>query len=98
MRGGAKDVSPEIASAMRALLESAPQAQDDPNRPVYHFLAPSQWMNDISIVGACGEAGTPIYEAENEDIKRWIYRGIMWDKSVGRPNCIPLGDRFWAGR
>jgi beta-fructofuranosidase len=46
------------------------------------------------IIGACGEAGTPIYEARNKELTGWEYKGIMWDKSVECPNFIPLGDRW----
>ena len=237
-------LEPGITSAMRALVEAAPQAQSDPNRPVYHFLPPARWMNDINgplyhkgeyhvfyqhnpfgdkpyddtirervqwarmhwgharsrdmvswehmpialapsgergeascwsgcaavngkgrpmlfytavfetelpykipfeqwaavgdeelmgwkrssanpilalkthggpdfntdwrdpfifnangrtfmIIGACGEAGTPIYEAHNDELTEWAYRGVMWDRSVECPNFVALGDT-WA--
>ncbi len=46
------------------------------------------------IVGACGPAGTPIYEVEDGGLERWTYRGIMWDRSVECPNFVPLGDKW----
>ena len=33
--------------AMAAVAEAAPRAAADPARPVYHFLPPAQWMNDV---------------------------------------------------
>ena len=33
--------------AMAAVAEAAPRAASDPARPVYHFLPPAQWMNDV---------------------------------------------------
>ena len=33
--------------AMAAVTEAAPRAAADPARPVYHFLPPAQWMNDV---------------------------------------------------
>ena len=32
---------------MAAVSEAAPRAAADPARPVYHFLPPAQWMNDV---------------------------------------------------
>jgi len=32
---------------MAAVAEAAPRAAADPARPVYHFLPPAQWMNDV---------------------------------------------------
>lgn len=46
------------------------------------------------IIGACGDAGTPIYEAGNAELTEWTTRGIMWDKSVECPNFVPLGDKW----
>jgi len=37
-----------IELAMGAIQEAIPQARKDPNRPVYHFRPPAQWMNDIN--------------------------------------------------
>ena len=33
--------------AMAAVAAAAPRAAADPARPVYHFLPPAQWMNDV---------------------------------------------------
>ena len=33
--------------AMAAVAEAAPRAAADPARPVFHFLPPAQWMNDV---------------------------------------------------
>ena len=33
--------------ALAAVTEAAPRAAADPARPVYHFLPPAQWMNDV---------------------------------------------------
>ena len=33
--------------AMAAVAQAAPRAAADPARPVYHFLPPAQWMNDV---------------------------------------------------
>ena len=33
--------------AMAAVADAAPRAAADPARPVYHFLPPAQWMNDV---------------------------------------------------
>jgi beta-fructofuranosidase len=33
--------------AMAAVAAAAPRAAADPTRPVYHFLPPAQWMNDV---------------------------------------------------
>ena len=33
--------------ALAAVAEAAPRAAADPARPVYHFLPPAQWMNDV---------------------------------------------------
>ena len=38
---------PAIASAAEALAKASPRAESDRTRPVYHFLPPAQWMNDI---------------------------------------------------
>jgi beta-fructofuranosidase len=35
-----------IARAMAGVEAAIPQAATDPNRPVFHFHAPAQWMND----------------------------------------------------
>jgi beta-fructofuranosidase len=35
-----------ITSALASLAESEPRARQDPNRPIFHFLAPANWMND----------------------------------------------------
>ena len=32
---------------MAAVAEAVPRAAADPARPVYHFLPPAQWMNDV---------------------------------------------------
>jgi len=37
-----------IELAMSAIQKAVPQARRDPNRPVYHFRPPAQWMNDIN--------------------------------------------------
>jgi beta-fructofuranosidase len=46
------------------------------------------------IVGACGEAGTPIYEVRNPEFTQWVYKGIMWNRSVECPNFFPLEDKW----
>ncbi|GAB4334296.1 MAG: glycoside hydrolase family 32 protein [Candidatus Abyssubacteria bacterium] len=46
------------------------------------------------LIGACGDAGTPIYEAGNADLTEWTCRGIMWNKSVECPNFVSLGDKW----
>ncbi|HXG46495.1 MAG TPA: glycoside hydrolase family 32 protein, partial [Methylomirabilota bacterium] len=38
--------TPAITRAMTSVAEATPRVQDDPQRPIYHFLAPAQWMND----------------------------------------------------
>jgi len=37
-----------IAKATTAVRAAVPKALEDPNRPVYHFRPPAQWMNDIN--------------------------------------------------
>jgi beta-fructofuranosidase len=46
------------------------------------------------IIGACGESGTPIFEACDAGLTEWRYRGIMWDKSVECPNFIQIGGKW----
>ena len=36
-----------IDKATAAIAAAAGQAEKDPTRPVYHFLPPAQWMNDV---------------------------------------------------
>jgi len=38
--------NPHIAHAMRSLRGAIPRAEADSARPVYHFRAPAQWMDD----------------------------------------------------
>jgi sucrose-6-phosphate hydrolase SacC (GH32 family) len=38
--------SDPISAAMSGVLKAIPVAAADPTRPVYHFHAPAQWMND----------------------------------------------------
>jgi beta-fructofuranosidase len=38
--------SEELARATASLQQAALRAEQDPNRPTYHFHAPAQWMND----------------------------------------------------
>ena len=35
-----------LTSAMASVAEVRPRAENDPTRPIYHFLAPANWMND----------------------------------------------------
>jgi len=35
-----------VTLAMTSLAEAVPRAAQDPARPIYHFLAPADWMND----------------------------------------------------
>src|SRR5690348_6322909 len=35
-----------LARATAAVDAAAPRAQADPSRPIFHVLAPAQWMND----------------------------------------------------
>jgi len=37
-----------IKRAMQAVAAAVPLAEQDPQRPVYHFRPPAQWMNDIN--------------------------------------------------
>jgi len=37
-----------ISRAMHAMQSAIPTAESDPMRPVYHFRAPAQWMNDLN--------------------------------------------------
>lgn len=37
-----------LKAAMAAVIAAVPAAQQDSARPVYHFHAPAQWMNDIN--------------------------------------------------
>ncbi len=38
--------NPAVARAMESVEKAIPRAASDPTRPVYHFHAPAQWMND----------------------------------------------------
>ncbi len=40
--------NPEIQPGMEAMMARASEAADDPTRPVYHFVPPSGWMNDVN--------------------------------------------------
>ena len=40
--------NPTIARATSRVQAAISKAQADPTRPVYHFLAPAQWMNDVN--------------------------------------------------
>jgi beta-fructofuranosidase len=46
------------------------------------------------IVGACWDHGTPIYEAMDETLIRWAYRGILCNIATECPNFARLGDRW----
>lgn len=35
-----------LTSAMASVAEAQSRAETDPTRPIYHFLAPANWMND----------------------------------------------------
>jgi sucrose-6-phosphate hydrolase SacC (GH32 family) len=35
-----------VTRAMASVAEATPRATNDPTRPIYHFLAPANWMND----------------------------------------------------
>ena len=37
-----------IAKAMKAMEATAPTADADPTRPIYHFRPPAGWMNDVN--------------------------------------------------
>ena len=45
-RGFPASVNDAVAQATASLQQAIPRAQADPNRPVFHFRAPAQWMND----------------------------------------------------
>ena len=40
--------NPAIQPGMEAMMARAAEAAADPTRPVYHFVPPSGWMNDIN--------------------------------------------------
>jgi beta-fructofuranosidase len=46
-RADSKSVNP-LGDAMTAMEAAVPVAAADKNRPVYHFHAPAQWMNDAN--------------------------------------------------
>jgi beta-fructofuranosidase len=37
-----------LTSAIASVAEARPRAESDPARPIYHFLAPAHWMNDLN--------------------------------------------------
>jgi sucrose-6-phosphate hydrolase SacC (GH32 family) len=37
-----------VSRAMAAIEDARSHAEEDPERPVYHFRPPAQWMNDIN--------------------------------------------------
>lgn len=45
------------------------------------------------VVGMCGP-GTALYEAEDDTLSRWTYRGLISDLSAECPNFFPLQGKF----
>lgn len=46
------------------------------------------------ILGACGDAGIPIYEAQNPALTAWKRAGRLLAESVECPNFLPLDDKW----
>ena len=72
--------------AMAAVAEAAPRAASDPARPVYHFLPPAQWMNDVH--GAFFHRGWYHVFFQflpwSDDITEVRARGIGWGHARSR--------------
>ena len=72
--------------AMAAVAEAAPRAAADPARPVYHFLPPAQWMNDVH--GAFHHRGWYHVFFQflpwTDDITEAKARGIGWGHARSR--------------
>ena len=72
--------------AMAAVAEAAPRAAADPARPVYHFLPPAQWMNDVH--GAFHHRGWYHVFFQflpwSDDITEVKARGIGWGHARSR--------------
>ena len=45
---GSTNLPIPVEKAMQAIAEATALAARDPNRPVYRFRPPAQWMNDIN--------------------------------------------------
>jgi beta-fructofuranosidase len=46
------------------------------------------------ILGACGEAGIPIYESQDLALTQWKHVGRLLNENVECPHFFPLGDRW----
>jgi beta-fructofuranosidase len=47
----------------------------------------------LMVIGGTGK-GLPIYEAEDRDLTKWKYRGIIFDKVAECPNFFKLGEHW----
>ena len=91
---GSEDLLTWERSAANPILSLESHGKPDFNsdwRDPFIFRAADR---TFMIIGACGEAGTPIYEARNNEFTKWEFQGIMWDRSVECPNFVPLDDKW----
>ena len=101
------EVNPAIQRAMNALRVAVPRAESDPTRPVCHFRAPAQWMNDPNgpiwhggyyhmfyQLNPYGESWGPVHwgHARSRDLVRWEHLPIaLW------PSAELGEDGCWSG-
>jgi len=71
------------------MLPPQPGFRDDWRDP---FLFRHEGRSFI-VVGMCGP-GTALYEAQDDTLSRWTYRGIISDLSAECPNFFPLQGKF----
>ncbi len=71
------------------VLAPPPGFREDWRDPFIFRLAARTFL----VVGMCGP-GTALYEAQDDTLKRWTFRGLISDVSAECPNFFPLEDRF----
>ena len=74
---------PAITRAMDAVRSAADRLKADPNRPVYHFRPPAQWMNDPN--GAIFHKGYyHVFYQLNPHGDRWGVENTVWGHARSR--------------
>jgi beta-fructofuranosidase len=67
-----------------------PEFNSDWRDPFLFKAAGKRFM----IIGACGEAGVAVYEAQDDGLTMWKYRGRLLEESVECPNLFSMNDKW----
>lgn len=79
-----------VASAVEALREAAPRADEDPERPAFHFRPPAGWMNDPT--AALHQDGRfHLFYQHNPYADTWgrMHWGHAWSPDLVRWHHLP---------